>query len=619
MSGRRRRDDGWDDGHQEAQDDRRDPWADNSVEEWGDRDPDQGHDTDWSESVVDAAWAKASVDGQGTGGYPARAGAGAYVTNDAAAKGYSPAPPAFPSFQAPGGNGRGSSAGGQASGYGAARNGDRYGAGPGYGGQRGAANGYGAAGYNGNGYQDSGYGRANNGGSRRDAAGYNDAGPGGPRNGSAGGRNGYGYDANGRPAGPAYAPEFTPADNADIDDDGPAGTPRPYGRLSIYTLHEDKAREFDRLAERAAEGVRAAEPDTLVYVIHVVPKAPMQRIIYEIYRDRAAFLTHERQPHIRQFAAERAPCVLATNIIDLRLKYAKVAALGSAAEFPMPPQANRAPRAPESAAGGDRYPAAGAQQPTAQQPTAQHQATQYSAAQYPRTQSQQPGAASFTPAKERYADTGQPTVGREAYPPAAQYGSNGTGGYGAANGQYGAANAYSGAAGYANGGSYSGANSYQNPNGYPAPNGYGAEAAGAGGYWAANGYQSANGQADASANGYANGNGNGYSPANGGYANGGSYSGASEYANGNGYPTASGYPNGGSYQNGNGYGAAGGPPGNGATAQGPQYTPRYRELTSASPDGSESGYPDNGAGYSDGRQSYRPQSAEWAPRSQDQR
>ena len=35
---------------------------------------------------------------------------------------------------------------------------------------------------------------------------------------------------------------------------------------------------------------------------------------------------------LRQFAADRASCVLATNIIDLRLKYAKVAALGSAPE-----------------------------------------------------------------------------------------------------------------------------------------------------------------------------------------------------------------------------------------------------------------------------------------------
>lgn len=85
--------------------------------------------------------------------------------------------------------------------------------------------------------------------------------------------------------------------------------------------------EFDALAEEAAEGVRTSEPDTLVYVIHVVPKAPLQRIMYEIYRDRAAFEVHENQPHIQRFNEARKACVLATNIIDLRLKYAKVAAL----------------------------------------------------------------------------------------------------------------------------------------------------------------------------------------------------------------------------------------------------------------------------------------------------
>ena len=329
---------------------RRDPWADSSADEWGKVDPDSAHEPGWTDSVVDAALVErvrpwpAGRRLPGTAGVPVIPGCGR--------------------------NGRGSSAGGHAGGYESARNGgDRYAAGPGYGGQRerGAASGHGATGYSGNGYQDSGYGRAGNGGSRRDAAGYGAA-PGGQRNGS-------GYGGNGRPGGSAHAPEFTPADNADLAEDGPAGTPRPYGQLSIYTLHEDKTREFDRLAERAAEGVRAAEPDTLVYVIHVVPKAPMQRIIYEIYRDRAAFLTHERQPHIRQFAADRASCVLATNIIDLRLKYAKVTALSPAAESPMPSQAGRAPRTPEPAAGSDRYQSAGAQYQAAQ-----HQPTQYSAA-----------------------------------------------------------------------------------------------------------------------------------------------------------------------------------------------------------------------------------------------
>lgn len=120
---------------------------------------------------------------------------------------------------------------------------------------------------------------------------------------------------------------------------GPAGllspprpAPRPYGRILIFTLLEDRVAEFDRLAEQLAEEVRIREPDTLVHVIHLVPSAPMQRIFYEVYRDRAAFDSHENQPYVMRFVADRRSCVLATNVIELRLKYAKVAPL------PGPPQ-----------------------------------------------------------------------------------------------------------------------------------------------------------------------------------------------------------------------------------------------------------------------------------------
>jgi quinol monooxygenase YgiN len=123
---------------------------------------------------------------------------------------------------------------------------------------------------------------------------------------------------------------------------------RPYGRLQIFTLLDDKAADFDRLAEQTAEEVRIGEPDTLVYVIHLVPNAPMQRIFYEIYRDRAAFDSHENKSYIRRFVTERRAYVLATNVIELRLKYAKVAPLpaesrqleagsGSAARTQLPP------------------------------------------------------------------------------------------------------------------------------------------------------------------------------------------------------------------------------------------------------------------------------------------
>ena len=569
MSGRRRRDDGWDDGRQDAQDARRDPWADDSVGEWGSPDADPGDDAGRSSASA------------GEGSYAGNGAAGAYVRNAPPGGKAYPAP-AFPSFQTGSGAGNGSSsAGGYGSpGYGG---GDRYGTSSG---QRGTSSGHGAgyggdAGYGGgrDTYQGAGYGRSGSGGN----GGYGRPGygPGGQRNDSGYGA-GAGYaGANGRSGGPGYTPEFTAVDNDDTDDEAQAGTPRPYGRLSIYTLHDDKTREFDRLAERAAEGVRASEPDTLVYVIHVVPKAPMQRIIYEIYRDRGALLSHERQPHIRQFAADRAPCVLATNIIDLRLKYAKVAALGSAPEAAAQPQASWTPHAAEAGPGSDRFAA------TTQYSPAQHSSAQYSPTQYAPASAQGSGtAASFTPAKDRYgADNSQfPTVGREAYSAAAQYDNSGNGSYGAGNGQYGAANSngYSGGAGYANGGSYS-------SSGYPSSNGY----QGATGYSGDNGNSGANGYQSA----------NGYSGANG-YSNGSGYSSAAGNASGNEYDAASGYSQSGA--------------GSYSASAGPQYTPRYRELTSGSQPAADAGG-GNSSYEDDARQPPRPPSAEWPPRSQDYR
>jgi quinol monooxygenase YgiN len=216
-----------------------------------------------------------------------------------------------------------------------------------------------AAGHAGGGYPGTGH----------DSAGYS-AGGGYPSAGhvsSGYGASGHGRHGRGNPWNQSGRPspagrEFRPADHPAPVNDNTAGTPRPYGRLSIFTLLDDKAAEFDRLAELAAEGVRTTEPDTLVYVIHVVPKAPMQRIIYEIYSDRAAFESHERQPHIRRFVADRKSCVLATNVIDLRPKYAKVSALGGAPSAAPPVSAQEthldpAPRVPPALGPGTPSPA----------------------------------------------------------------------------------------------------------------------------------------------------------------------------------------------------------------------------------------------------------------------
>ena len=111
--------------------------------------------------------------------------------------------------------------------------------------------------------------------------------------------------------------------------------------VNRITLLDDRVVDFDRFAEQAAEEVRTREPGTLVYVIHVVPNAPLQRIFYEIYRDRAAFDSHENQPYIQRFVADRRACVLATNVIELRLKYAKVAPLPGPLPTGPPPAAVR--------------------------------------------------------------------------------------------------------------------------------------------------------------------------------------------------------------------------------------------------------------------------------------
>ena len=106
-----------------------------------------------------------------------------------------------------------------------------------------------------------------------------------------------------------------------------------FGQIAIYTLLDDRVDDFDRLTRRVVRQVRAHEPDTLVYIVHAVPSAPMQRILYEVYRDRSAHEEHKRQPYVIAFEADRRPFVLATNIIELGLQQAKVSPLPSVSDL----------------------------------------------------------------------------------------------------------------------------------------------------------------------------------------------------------------------------------------------------------------------------------------------
>ncbi len=134
----------------------------------------------------------------------------------------------------------------------------------------------------------------------------------------------------GRQGGPADEQDRFPAGNGLNDEVARA---QLFGQIAIYTVLEDRVDEFDELNGAVVEQVRSREPDTLVFIVHAVPSAPMQRILYEVYRDRAAYQWHTQQPYVRQFEADRRPYVLATNVIELGLQQAKVSPFPSVTEL----------------------------------------------------------------------------------------------------------------------------------------------------------------------------------------------------------------------------------------------------------------------------------------------
>ncbi|GIH22442.1 hypothetical protein Aph01nite_07520 [Acrocarpospora phusangensis] len=123
---------------------------------------------------------------------------------------------------------------------------------------------------------------------------------------------------------PGAAPMPAPAKQS------PKPSPNIYGLLTVFTLLDGSGEAFDKLAEETVEAVQSNEPDTLVFVCHAVKSAPLQRIVYELYRDEVAFSEHQRQPHMERFATERQALVLATNVIELNVNAAKVVPLPSA-------------------------------------------------------------------------------------------------------------------------------------------------------------------------------------------------------------------------------------------------------------------------------------------------
>ena len=97
-----------------------------------------------------------------------------------------------------------------------------------------------------------------------------------------------------------------------------------FGLCVRFTCKDEAAAEgYDQLVAETIEAIKANEPGTLVYASHTVEGQPLQRIFYELYRDRAAFEAHEASPHTRRYLEARDQYLASTEVDWLTLQTGK--------------------------------------------------------------------------------------------------------------------------------------------------------------------------------------------------------------------------------------------------------------------------------------------------------
>ncbi|MFI5616157.1 putative quinol monooxygenase [Streptomyces sp. NPDC051567] len=99
-----------------------------------------------------------------------------------------------------------------------------------------------------------------------------------------------------------------------------------FGLVVRFALcDQEAAAAFDELCATTLVGIKAAEPGTLTYVVHVPEGEPLVRVFYELYADRAAFEAHEAQAHTQRFLAEREQYLAGVEVTFLNAISGKVA------------------------------------------------------------------------------------------------------------------------------------------------------------------------------------------------------------------------------------------------------------------------------------------------------
>lgn len=97
-----------------------------------------------------------------------------------------------------------------------------------------------------------------------------------------------------------------------------------FGLVVRFTCKDEtSAAAFDELVAATVERIRESEPGTLVYASHRVEGRPLERIFYELYRDRAAFDAHEEQDHTKRFLEARGNYLASVDVDWLELQTGK--------------------------------------------------------------------------------------------------------------------------------------------------------------------------------------------------------------------------------------------------------------------------------------------------------
>jgi quinol monooxygenase YgiN len=97
-----------------------------------------------------------------------------------------------------------------------------------------------------------------------------------------------------------------------------------FGLCVRFTCKDQASAEaYDQLVAETVEAIKADEPGTLVYASHTVEGQPLQRIFYELYRDRSAFEAHEASPATRHYLEHRDQYLASTEVDWLTLQTGK--------------------------------------------------------------------------------------------------------------------------------------------------------------------------------------------------------------------------------------------------------------------------------------------------------